>query len=197
MIHAARHVVLSSETRGSADSAGAAAPPGCLAQGRLPGRACIRARLLATLFAALAIALPSLAQTPRTPAEIVDAFHQALSFGDTAKALSMLSRELVVYEFGLVDASLQAYAFQHLPGDMNLASQTQWTLQTRRMGGTGDQRWVLSNYRVTGTGAKGEPLDQVTLETIILQKIGDDFRIAHIHWSTAAPTTPTPAAPAR
>src|SRR5262249_53898985 len=77
-------------------------------------------------------------QTPRTPSEIVDAFHQALGFGDTARALSLLTRELVVYEFGLVDPTLQAYAFAHLPADMNMASQTQWALQTRRMGGTGD-----------------------------------------------------------
>lgn len=98
----------------------------------------------------------------------------------------------MVYEFGLVDPTLQAYAFAHLPGDMNMAQQTQWTLQTRRMGGTGDQRWVLSNYRVTGTGVGGVPLDQITLETILLQKIGDDFRIVHIHWSTAAPGQTAP-----
>ncbi len=138
--------------------------------------------------------LGSNAQTPRTPAEVVDAFHKALAFGDTARALSLLGRELVVYEFGLVDATLQAYAFTHLPSDMNIASQTQWTLQTRRVGGTGDQRWVLSNYRVTGTGVNGEQVDQLTLETIILQKIGEEFRIVHIHWSTAPPagTAPNP-----
>src|SRR5262245_16738319 len=147
---------------------------------------------VACLAVTLALAGPAFAQAPRTPSEIVDAFHQALSFGDTARALSLLTRELVVYEVGLVDTTLQAYAFAHLPADMNMASQTQWTLQTRRMGGTGDQRWVLSNYRVTGTGANGEALDQVTLETIILQKVGDDFRIAHIHWSTAAPGATTP-----
>jgi ketosteroid isomerase-like protein len=152
----------------------------------------------ALIALALFASSPVAAQAPRTPSEIVDAFHQALSYGDTARALSMLSRELVVFEYGLVDPSLQAYAFAHLPQDMNMAQQTQWTLQTRRMGGTGDQRWVLSNYRVTGTGVNGEALDQLTLETIILQRVGNDFRIAHIHWSTAAPgqTTPNNTAPA-
>jgi hypothetical protein len=38
---------------------------------------------------------------------------------------------------------------------------------------------------VTGAQADGTPIDQTTLETVILRRTGDLFRIAHLHWSTS------------
>jgi len=90
------------------------------------------------------------AQGTRLPAEAVDAFHAALRNKDTAAALSLLDRGLVVYEFGGVDPTAEAYALTHLPFDMDLAVASQWKLETRRVGGEGNERWVLSTYRVTG-----------------------------------------------
>ena len=140
------------------------------------------------LFAALlsSAAGPAASQDSPIPTEIVDNFHRALKSGDTARVLSMLDRELIVFEFGIADLKLEAYAFAHLPIDMDQATRTQWELQTRRMGGTGDSRWVLSTYHVTGpAGASTPSIDQTTVETVILRRIGEGFRIAHIHWSTA------------
>jgi ketosteroid isomerase-like protein len=127
------------------------------------------------------------AQGPRLPAEAVDAFHAALRKKDTAAALSLLDRGLVVYEFGAVDATAEAYAFRHLPFDMDVAVATQWRLQTRRAGGEGNERWVLSTYRVTGKQSDGAPIDLAMLETVILRRSGEGFRIVHFHWSTSDP----------
>ena len=135
-----------------------------------------------TLFATLA-----LAQGPRAPSEAVDAFHAALRNKDTAGALSLLDRGLVVFEFGAVDPTVEAYAFRHLPFDMDVAAATSWKLETRRLGGEGNERWVLSTYRVTGKQSDGTPIDQTTLETVILRRSGDLFRIVHFHWSTSDP----------
>ena len=121
------------------------------------------------------------------PADAVDAFHSALRNKDTAGALSLLDRGLVVFEFGAVDATAEAYAFRHLPLDMDLAVAARWTLETRRVGGEGNERWVLSTYRVTGKQLDGTPIDLTTLETAILRRSGDLFRIAHLHWSTNDP----------
>jgi hypothetical protein len=143
------------------------------------------------VFALSLAALASQAAAQQIPTEVVDAFHSALTRQDTAGALSLLARDLVVYEFGLVDPTLEAYAFQHLPLDMNFAAATTWQLQPRRMGGSGDDRWVLSTYRVTGTDAAGQPIDSVYLETILLTRAGGNFRINHIHWSQPTAATPT------
>jgi ketosteroid isomerase-like protein len=138
-----------------------------------------------SLLAGCALAASAAAQTPRIPAETVDAFHAALRNKDTAAALSLLDRGLVVYEFGLVDPTAEAYAFNHLPFDMDAAVATQWKLESRHVGGSGDERWVLSTYRVTGKQSDGTAIDQTTLETAILRRSGGVFRIVHLHWSTS------------
>ena len=139
-------------------------------------------------LAALALALgasATMAQGARTPIEAVDAFHAALRNKDTAGALSLLDRSLVVFEFGAVDPTAEGYAFRHLPFDMDLAVAARWKLETRRVGGEGNERWVLSTYRVTGKQSDGTPIDQTTLETVILRRAGELFRIVHFHWSTS------------
>ena len=156
-------------------------------------------RLGVLAFLALAAAAPAGAQ--QIPSEVVDAFHKALATNNTKGALALLSRDLVVFEFGVMDPSLQTYAFAHLPLDMNVAYGTDWELQLRRMGGTGDVRWVISNYHVTGTAKDGTAINQTQLETAILEKVGNDFKISHIHWSNPpgayipppVPGTPPPA----
>ena len=121
----------------------------------------------------------------RTPTETVDAFHAALRNKDTAGALSLLDRGLVVFEFGTADPTVEAYAFRHLPFDMDVAVATRWKLETRKLGGEGAERWVLSTYRVTGSAPGGKPIDLAMLETVILRRSGDAFRIVHFHWSTS------------
>jgi ketosteroid isomerase-like protein len=123
----------------------------------------------------------------RTPAETVDAFHAALRNKDTAGALSLLDRGLVVFEFGSADPTAEAYAFRHLPFDMDVAVATRWKLETRKAGGEGSERWVLSTYRVTGKTPDGSPIDLSMLETVLLRRSGEQFRIVHFHWSTSDP----------
>ena len=123
-------------------------------------------------------------QGQRIPADAVDAFHQALRNKDTAAALSLLDRELVVFEFGVVDPTAEVYAFQHLPFDIDAAAASTWNIENRRVGGEGDVRWVLTTYHVTGRRGDGSPVDLMTLETMILRRTSGLFRIVHMHWST-------------
>ena len=123
----------------------------------------------------------------RTPAQTVDAFHAALRNKDTAGALSLLDRGLVVFEFGNADPTAESYAFRHLPFDMDVAVATRWKLETRKAGGEGSERWVLSTYRVTGKTPDGSPIDLTMLETVLLRRSGEQFRIVHFHWSTSDP----------
>src|SRR6185295_11496440 len=153
--------------------------------------------LRAVLFAALVTAssAPAFAQGATNPAAAaaVDDFHKALSRNDTRGALSFLSRDLVVYEWGLIDPTLAQYAFKHLPLDMDAAAATAWSLQDRKVRGTGDVYWVLSTYRVTGYDKLGAAIDNETLETVLLQRMGDAFKIIHFHWSSTPAGTAAPA----
>ena len=115
----------------------------------------------------------------RTPQETVDTFHDALRNGDPALALSVLTRDVIVYEMGLVDQSRNAYAASHLPADMKAAAGYKQELLRRRIGGTGDQRWIVSTYR-----RRSKDLAWTELETIFLRQVGGNWRITHIHWSS-------------
>lgn len=124
------------------------------------------------------------AQSLKLPADAVDGFHAALKRKDTAGALSHLDRSLLVFEFGKMDATIEAYALSHLPGDIDMAAVADWKLQTRRTGGSGNERWVLSSYHLTGKRPDGKPIDQMMMETAIVRRVGDGFRIVHLHWSS-------------
>jgi hypothetical protein len=140
---------------------------------------------LALAAAIVLAAIPAVAQT--TPVNTIDAFHSALRRGDTSAAISLLARDLVVYEFGVIDPTLEAYAFRHLPMDMDMAAASDWGLVERQVGGEGDARWVLSTYRVTGVDTVGNAIDHIVLESAFLVRTGGIFRIAHLHWSTDDP----------
>lgn len=147
----------------------------------MPDARCARVLLAA---AGLAVAGAAWAQAAKLPADAVDGFRAALKRKDTGGALSYLDRSLVVFEFGLADPSVEAYALSHLPGDIDMAAITDWTLQARRVGGSGNERWVLSTYHVTGKRPDGKAIDQVMLESAIVRRVGDSFRIVHLHWSS-------------
>lgn len=136
------------------------------------------------LAASLAMTGAATAQSGKLPADAVDGFHAALKRKDTGGALSYLDRALVVFEFGTTDATVEAYALSHLPGDIDMAAIADWNLQARRIGGSGNERWVLSTYRINGKLPDGKAIDQVMLETAIVRRVGESFRIVHLHWSS-------------
>ena len=155
-----------------------------------------RARLLIAA-ASLALVGAAWAQTAKLPADAVDGFHAALKHKDTGGALSYLDRSLVVFEFGVADPTVEAYALSHLLRDIDMAAVSDWTLQARRVGGSGNERWVLSTYHVTGKLPDGKPIDEVMQETAIVRLVGNSFRIVHLHWSSdrSSAQPPRPAAP--
>jgi ketosteroid isomerase-like protein len=159
-------------------------------------------RKLRLLLCAVSLATASAAwaQTAKLPADAVDGFRAALKRKDTGGALSYLDRSLVVFEFGVTDATVEAYALSHLPFDIDMAAVSDWSLQVRRVGGSGNERWVLSTYRVTGKLPDGKAIDQTMQETAIVRRVGESFRIVHLHWSSdkawaQAPLSPRSAAP--
>jgi hypothetical protein len=133
-------------------------------------------RLAFTVSVLLApFAVGANAQEFRTPSEVVDEFHKAITSNDSARAQSLLSQDFSGYEFGNADANVARY-IQNAP-------MVSWNLESRRMGGAGNQFWVLSTYRVTGVDRNGTAINDTVLETVIVQRLSGQFRIAHFHWS--------------
>ena len=108
----------------------------------------------------------------RSPEEIVDAYYQALRDQKPALALSLLSREVQVFEHGRLNRSRRDYAAAHLPTDLDSAKRITRELLSRRSGGSGDFHWVASNYREQEMLGDGEKVSNAT-ETVLLKLRGE------------------------
>ena len=126
-----------------------------------------------------------LAPSARPAAAVVDAFHAALRRGDAGGALTFLTTDALIFESGGVERGKAEYASHHLAADAAF-SQAVPARITRRAGeAVGHVAWVATEGRTTGT-YKGKPVDRRTVETMVLRRTGAGWKIAHIHWSSAA-----------
>lgn len=127
----------------------------------------------------------TLSTTARDAASTVDAFHAALRRGDTGSAAALLADDALIFEAGGVERSKAEYASHHLAADAEFTQAVPSTVTNRSGGATGDMAWIASEGRITGT-YHDKAVDRVTAETMVLRRIGRDWKIVHIHWSSAA-----------
>ena len=105
--------------------------------------------------------------------------------GDTKTALSHLAENALIFEAGGVERGRQEYASHHLGAD-SAFSQAVPGKVTRRAGeAMGNVAWIATEGRTTGT-YKGKAIDQVTTETMVLRRAVAEWKIVHIHWSSAS-----------
>jgi ketosteroid isomerase-like protein len=132
----------------------------------------------------------------RSAAAAVDAFHAALSRGDTRAALDQLTDDVLVFEAGGVERNKAEYSAHHLAADAEFSKAVTATFTRRSGGSDGRFVWIASEGRTTGT-FRGKVVDRSTAETMLLRRIGGNWKIAHIHWSSAAakPSGPATAVP--
>lgn len=118
-----------------------------------------------------------------SPSETVAAFHDALSSGDKARALALLSPQVAIYEAGYVERSRDEYAHHHLDGDMEFAKSSTRKLlkQTERI--DGNTAIVWEETETTGT-SRGKPVHAFGTGTAVLEKRGEGWAIVHVHWSS-------------
>jgi ketosteroid isomerase-like protein len=126
----------------------------------------------------------ALSVSARTAAGTVDAFHAALRRGDVRSAAVLLADDALIFEEGGVERTKAEYVAHHLPADATF-SQVVSSIVTRRAGSsTGTFAWIATEGRSTGA-FKGKPVDRTTTETMLLRRVGRNWRIFHIHWSSA------------
>lgn len=119
-------------------------------------------------------------------AATVDAFHAALKARDTAGALALMDPEVVIFEEGYAERSRDEYASHHLASDAAFSAETR-SVQAWRSGQTlGDAAWIVTEGQTTGV-FNGRLADRITIETMVLARTAEGWRIRHIHWSSRAP----------
>jgi len=144
-------------------------------------------RLFSCTCAAL-ILISSPAPARPAPPEAVaaaDSFHAALSRGDQQAAEALLADDALIFEEGGAERSKAEYVAKHLPADAAFSQAVASKVARRASGSDGTLAWVATEGRATGT-YKGKPVDRVTTESMLLCREGPNWRIVHIHWSSAA-----------
>lgn len=124
------------------------------------------------------------AQAQQTPQQVAAAFHGAMAKGDTQTMLNLLAPDVVIFEAGGAEMNRDEYRTHHLGADVAFARTTERKVVDSQAKAVGDAAWVLTRSTSTGT-FQGKPVDSRGVETMVLRKTPQGWRIVHIHWSSA------------
>lgn len=152
-------------------------------------------------LAALALTVPASAETPlkaepaqslpeaaRDAAAAVDAFHAALRQGDAGGALKLVADDAIVFEDGRVERSKAEYALHHAGADAAFSKAVTARRLSRTGHAAGNLALIASESRIKGR-FRGQEVDRIMVETMVLRLDPGGWRIVHIHWSAAQPAT--------
>ncbi|MCH8203189.1 MAG: DUF4440 domain-containing protein [Proteobacteria bacterium] len=123
------------------------------------------------------------AAIPGSPEAAVDAFGDALAAKDEATVRALLAADVLIYESGGAERSLEEYAGHHMPADMAFVAAMERQLTDRKVFEAGDFAIVTSMGSTRGTFRERQ-IDLLGTETILLEKRDGNWVITHIHWSS-------------
>ncbi len=115
-------------------------------------------------------------------AKVVESFHAALKGGDSKTALAQLSDDAIIYESGYAETR-DEYAHHHLKGDIEFASQTKRAVKSTTQK-CGDSLCVIMQQSETTGKYKGKDVRSEGVETTVLRREGEIWKIQHVHWSS-------------
>ncbi|GJL96125.1 MAG: hypothetical protein DHS20C05_25300 [Hyphococcus sp.] len=121
---------------------------------------------------------------PETPEGVVDAYAAALRAGDEPAVRAMLAQNVIIAEGGGAERSVEEYAGHHMPADMAFTAAVDFSRKNRDVIVSEDIATVISESQVHGE-FRGEPVHSRMMETMVLRRIDERWRIVHIHWSSA------------
>lgn len=114
---------------------------------------------------------------------VVERFERALADGDRNAALEALAPDLVVFESGHIERSREEYAASHLDADIAFLKTAKTRLLSRSASVVGESAVVLSETQIMSE-REGKATTRASLETLLLRRTADGWRITHIHWSS-------------
>ena len=119
---------------------------------------------------------------------VVDAFHAALSSGDSTTALSQLADDVTILESGGVE-TLEQYRSGHLRGDMRFAQAVDRQRGEIMATVLGDVAWTHSTSVTTGRMGDRE-INSQGAELMVLSRVDGRWLIKAIHWSSRQRRSP-------
>jgi uncharacterized membrane protein/ketosteroid isomerase-like protein len=115
-------------------------------------------------------------------AKTVIAFHKALISGNAEAARPHLNEAIVIFEGGGVERSAEEYASHHMLSDMSFLKELKITSLEHQVNVNGNMAVSMSRSQMQGVFNDKE-IDIQSMETIVLNKVNEQWKIIHIHWS--------------
>ncbi len=117
-------------------------------------------------------------------AGVLDAFHEAVRAGDLSTAAALLADDALIFEGGAAERSRAEYVTHHLSADAAFAGSVTRTVLRRSEERSGGLAWIATESRTVGE-FKGRSIDSLGTETAVLDRAEGQWRIVHLHWSSA------------
>jgi len=114
--------------------------------------------------------------------EVVAELHTALRSSDEATIRSILADNVLIFEGSGAERSLEEYASHHMKSDMKFLKHMATELLERNIMIHGDVAISSSRSKMTGK-YKNKDFNKVTVETLVLKKNSDGWKVIRVHWS--------------
>ncbi len=138
--------------------------------------------LLAILAVGFASAAP--AQEHEHPASTVAAqLGDAIAAGDVDTLRLLLAPDVLIFESGGVESSLAEYEAHHMPADIAFMKAMEREVMSRHVFDSDEWATVVTRSRIHGM-YKEQNIDLSSTETLVMKKMGGQWKIVHIHWSS-------------
>jgi ketosteroid isomerase-like protein len=118
----------------------------------------------------------------------VERFHAAVVAGDSTLALSLLASDALVLESGGIETR-EEFRAHHLPADIAFAQAVKTERGPMHVFVRGDVAWVSSTSTTTGE-YRGRQVNSAGAELVVLARVGREWKISAIHWSSRARRAP-------
>lgn len=126
----------------------------------------------------------AIAPLANSPVAVAAQFASALRGGDAAMVRALLSPDVLIFESGGAELSLEEYAGHHMPADIAFLANLESEQLMQGSGGDETSAWVATRTRLRGR-FDNKNLDLDSTETLTLSKTTGRWRIVHVHWSSA------------
>lgn len=139
----------------------------------------------ASTTAALILCTSAFAATPDESANVgstVEAFYNALAYGDGKAAMKLLAPDAVILESGSAETRAE-YESHHLPEDIQFAQAVRNNHSDVQVQIDGNTAWLTSRSKAAGS-FEGKPVNSVGVELVVLTKTANGWLIRAIHWSS-------------
>jgi|SRR5699024_475727 len=110
-------------------------------------------------------------------------FHQSIVSSSTETASQLLTESARILEGGNIETKKE-YLSHHFHADGKFLSAMEREIESRTVFMEGNVAWVTTKSRLHGN-YNGSAIDLTSLELAVLKKVGNQWKIAALHWSSS------------